>query len=73
MLQYLVQYISYSEGSKTRCFITNAFQLCFSICRDKGPGKPGVSEIKWDVSAAGPLLLLFIIIIIIMAEMTTMR
>jgi hypothetical protein len=35
------------KWSKTRkCFITNAFQLCFRICHYKGPEEPDGNEIK---------------------------
>jgi hypothetical protein len=34
-------------------FIATAFQLCFRICHQEGPRKPGGIEIKWDASAAG--------------------
>jgi hypothetical protein len=44
----------YPEWSKTRrCFIATAFQLCFRICHQESPRKPGGTEIRWDTSAAG--------------------
>jgi hypothetical protein len=43
------------EWSKTSsCIIASASHLYFRICRKKGPRKPDVSEIKWDISASGP-------------------
>jgi hypothetical protein len=36
-----------------RCFITTTFQLCFRICHQEDPRKPGGTEIEWDTSAAG--------------------
>jgi hypothetical protein len=33
-----------------KAFITVAFQLCFAICHQKGPRKPGWTETEWDTS-----------------------
>jgi hypothetical protein len=52
--RHLSDTFPYPEWSKIRiCFIAVAFQRCFRICHKEGPGKVGVTEIKWGTSAAG--------------------
>jgi hypothetical protein len=51
--KHLSDNFSIQNGLKSRCFIATAFQFYFGICHWVGPGKPGVTEIKWDTSAVG--------------------
>jgi hypothetical protein len=41
-----------SKWSKTRFFVTIAFQIYFKVCHYKGPGNPVGSEIEWDKSGS---------------------
>jgi hypothetical protein len=41
--------------SKTRCFITIPFHLCFQIHHYKGAGKPSGIGIKWDKTIILPV------------------
>jgi hypothetical protein len=51
--KHLPDKVSCAEWFKTRrCFIAIAFQLCFRICHEEGPERPGGTEMKWDASAA---------------------